>query len=125
MNKLREFIQSKLEEIQDLEVTPEIPDDVLEKNKTYFSYSLQKTYVNSDIDKNFTYNVNLIGFIKRINDDEENTLKIVDNTSYEIEKKLKELNIRTSFLDVTVIDGIRKIQVTGETLYNEINNTLV
>nr|DAF83008.1 MAG TPA: hypothetical protein [Bacteriophage sp.] len=125
MNKLREFIQSKLEEIQDLEVTPEIPDDVLEKNKTYFSYSLQKSYVNSDIDKNFTYNVNLIGFIKRINDDEEDTLKIVDNTSYEIEKKLKELNIRTSFLDVTVIDGIRKIQVTGETLYNEINNTLV
>mgnify|MGYP007077595045 CR=1 FL=1 len=125
MNKLREFIQSKLEEIQDLEVTPEIPDDVLEKNKTYFSYSLQKSYVNSDIDKNFTYNVNLIGFIKRINDDEEDTLKIIDNTSYEIEKKLKELNIRTSFLDVTVIDGIRKIQVTGETLYNEINNTLV
>lgn len=125
MNKLREFIQSKLEEIQDLEVTPEIPDDVLEKNKTYFSYSLQKTYVNSDIDKNFTYNVNLIGFIKRINDDEENTLKIVDNTSYEIEKKLKELNVRTSFLDVSIIDGIRKIQVTGETLYNEINNTLV
>ena len=125
MNKLREFIQSKLEEIQDLEVTPEIPDDVLEKNKTYFSYSLQKTYANSDIDKNFTYNVNLIGFIKRINDDEENTLKIVDNASYEIEKKLKELNIRTSFLDVSIIDGIRKIQVTGETLYNEINNTLV
>ena len=42
MNKLRDLIQEKLEEIQDLEVTSEIPDSMLEKDKTYLSYNLHK-----------------------------------------------------------------------------------
>lgn len=125
MNKLRELLQSKLEEIQDLEVTSEIPDDVLEKGKTYFSYSLQKSYTSSDMEKNYTYRVNLIGFIKRLQNDEENTLEIVSDIADEIEEKLKDINFKSSFDDVSILDGIRKIQVTGEVMYNEINNTLV
>lgn len=125
MNKLRELLQSKLEEIQDLEVTSEIPDDVLEKGKTYFSYSLQKSYTSSDMEKNYTYRVNLVGFIKRLQNDEENTLEIVSDIADEIEEKLKDINFKSSFDDVSILDGIRKIQVTGEVMYNEINNTLV
>lgn len=125
MDDLRNLIQAKLEEIQDLETTTEIPDTILEKGTTYFSYTLQKTYNGSDTDKNYTYSVRLLGYIKRLQNDTENTLKIVDDISLEIENKLKELNIHTSFNDVTVIDGIRKIQVSGECMYNEINNGLI
>lgn len=125
MDELRTLIQSKLEEIQELEVTPEIPDDMLEKDITYFSFTLQKIYNGADTDKNYTYMVMLTGYIKRLQNDMENTLKIVDDVATEIEEKLKELNIHTSFTDVTVLDGIRKIQVRGECMYNEINKGLV
>lgn len=125
MNELRSLIQSKLEEIQNLEVTTEIPDDILEKNTTYFSYTLQKNFIDGDTDKNFTYRVNILGYIKRLQNDQENTLEIVDNKADDIKEKLKELNIHTDFNDVTVIDGIRKVQVRGECMYNEINNGIV
>ena len=124
MNELRELLQTKFEEIQDLEVGPEIPDDVLERGKTYFSYKLTKRYSDGDFDKNFTYRVNITGFIKRLKDDEEDTLKIVDNKAEELKEKMKELNIKSNFDDISVMDGIRKIQVTATVSYNEINNAL-
>lgn len=124
MNKLRKLFQSKFEEIQELEINPDITDDVLEKGKTYFTYKLYKRYIGSDTGQNYTYRINLLGFIERLQDDEENTLQIVDNKSYELENKMKELNMRSSFDDVTVGDRIRKIQVQAEVSYNEINNSL-
>ena len=39
MKEIRELLQAKFEEIEDLEVSPEIPDDILEKGKTYWDYS--------------------------------------------------------------------------------------
>lgn len=125
MNELKSLIQSKLEEIQNLEVSAEVPDDLLEKNITYFSYTLQKVFNGADTDKNYTYNINLLGYIKRLQNDTENTLEIVDNIADKIEEKLKELNISTSFYDVSVIDRIRKTQVQGNCKYNEINKGLI
>ena len=124
MNYLRDLFQSKFEEIQDLEVSPEITDDVLEKGKTYFTYQLYKNYIGSDMGQNHTYRINLLGYIERIQDDEENTLEIVDDIGNKLENKMKELNMKSSFTDVSVIDGIRKIQVQAEVSYNEINNSL-
>ena len=125
MNELRSLIQSKLEEIQDIEVSAELPDDVIEKGKTYFSYSLNRYYDGSDTDKNFIYRVTLDGFIKRKNDTEENTLEIIDNAQSEIEEKLKELNIKTDFQDVTVLDNVRKTRVSGRVRYYELNKGLL
>lgn len=125
MDKLRETIQSKLEEIEDIEVSVEVPDDLLVKGTTYFSYSLYNNFQDSDFDKNYTYQVTLIGYIKRVQDDTEDTLKIVDKAQEEIKDKLKELNIKTSFQDVSIIDSIRKINVNGTVLYNEINYKLI
>lgn len=125
MSDIRDLVQAKLEEIQDLETTPEIPDSLLETGKTYFSYSLQKNYVGSDYDRNYTYRININGYIKRIQNDEENTLLIVDTISKKIEEKLKELNIKTSFNDVSIMDNIRKINVRGEAMFNEINNGII
>lgn len=124
MNELRDLFQSKFEEIQDLEVCPDITDDVLVKGKTYFTFKLYKNYTGSDTDKNYTYRINLLGFIERIQDDEENTLEIVDIIGNKLENKMKELNMKSSFDDVSVVDGIRKIQVQAEVSYNEINNSL-
>lgn len=121
---MREFIQSKLEEIQDVEITSEIPDDLLEEDKTYFSFTLQNDYQNSDLDKNYTYRPFILGFVKRVDNLEENTLEIIDKASEDIVNKLKEINIKASYRDVT-LDRIRKIQITGNGLYNEINNNLV
>lgn len=125
MDKLREIIQSKLEEIEDIEVSVEVPDDLLVKGTTYFSYSLYNNFQDSDFDKNYTYQVTLIGYIKRMQDDTEDTLKIVDKAQEEIKDKLKELNIKTSFQDVSIIDSIRKINVNGTVIYNEINYKLI
>lgn len=121
---MREVIQAKLEEIQNIEITSEIPDEVLEENKTYFSFTLQNDYQDSDLNKNYTYRPFIIGYVKRIENLEENTLDIVDKATQDIVNKLKELNIRTSYRDVT-LDKIRKVQLTGWGLYNEINNILV
>ena len=125
MDKLREIIQSKLEEIEDIEVSVEVPDDLLVKGTTYFSYSLYNNFQDSDFDKNYTYQVTLIGYIKRVQDNTEDTLKIVDKAQEEIKDKLKELNIKTSFQDVSIIDSIRKINVNGTVIYNEINYKLI
>lgn len=125
MDELRTLIQSKLEEINDLKVTSEIPDSMLVEGTTYFSYNLQKTYINSDFDRNYTYRINLIGYVKRLENAEENTLKITDDISDKIEEKLKELNIKSNYIDISVLDGVRKKQVSAECLYNEINKTIV
>lgn len=124
MNELRELLQEKFEEIQDIETGPEIPDDVLERGKTYFSYRLTRRYLEGDFDKNYTYIVNIVGYIKRLKDDEEDTLKIVDKASDEIKEKMKELNIKSSYEDISIMDNIRKIQVVAQVSYNEINNAL-
>lgn len=124
MNELRKTIQQLLDTIEDISCGAEVPDDLLVKGTTYFSYSLNRTYLGSDYDNNYTYQVDLIGYIKRLQDDTENTLEIVDKAQKEIENKLKGLNIRTSFQDVTILDKIRKVNVNGTTVYNEINNKL-
>lgn len=124
MDKIRILIQQKLEEIEDLEVSAELPDDVMERGKTYLTYTLQKQYNNSDYDKNYTYTIYLNGFLKRIQNDEENTLEIIDKMSFNIETKLKELNMKTSFQDITIDNGIRKTRVSSEVKYNELTNGL-
>lgn len=118
---MREFIQEKLEEIQDIETTPEIPDEMLEQNKTYFSFTLEENFLGSDFSKNYDYQVILVGFVKRKNDDTENTLDIIDKSSRKICSKLKEINFKSSYKDVSSLDGIKKIMITAKAKYNEIN----
>ncbi len=122
---MREFIQGKLEEIENIEVTPEMPDDILEEETTYFSFTTQEDYQDSDLDKNYTMRVSIIGYVKRKELSEENTLSIIDKARYDIQKKLKEINFKTSYNDVSVDNGVRKIRVTGYGIYNQINNTFI
>lgn len=126
MKELRELIQSKLEEIQDLETTSLIPDELMEENKVYFTYSLQKFFEDSDHDKDYTYQIILTGYIKVKDSSEENILELIDIKGDEILDKLKELNIKCDLLDITELsDNYRKLKVIGSVRYNEINYTLI
>ncbi len=122
---MREFIQSKLMEIDFIESGPFIPDDMIELEITYFGYQLQDDFMNSDHSKNFISKISLIGYVTRKETTDENTLQIIDNAVKEIRKKLKDINMRTSYNDVSIENGIRKIRITGSFIYNEINNQIV
>ena len=126
MKDIRELIQSKLEEIQDLEATPLIPDELMEENKVYFTYSLQKSFLDSDHDKNYTYQYIITGFIKAKDSSEENILELIDIKGEEVLNKLKELNIKCDLYDVSDLDTTyKKLKVSGSVKYNEINYTLI
>jgi len=126
---MRETIQQKLEEINTeythIDIGAEVPDDMLENSTTYFSFTFSDNFVDSDMDNNFTKRVEIIGYVKRLVNSNENTLEIVDSATDDIISKLKELNIRCSSDDVSMLDNIRKIRITGTGMYNEINNILV
>lgn len=122
---IRDVIQAKLEEVELLdEVTPELPNDVIEEEKTYMSYNVYENYRSGDFDKNYVYDVSIIGYIKRKDFPTENTLEIIDKAGQEVLAKLKDLNIKASLQDVSMMDGIRKLKVTGSCKLNEINKGL-
>lgn len=122
---LRQFIQSKLNELMDIEVGTELPDDMLVQDKVYFSYLLNNNLIDNDFERNGTYNVSIIGYLKLKSSIEEDSLEVIDNAQKELKEKLKEINFRVSFRDVSIIDEIRKIQVTATATYNEINNGII
>ena len=125
MKEFRNLLQSKLDEIENLEAIPELGNEVLKNGINYFNYSLQENYQNSDTDRNYTYNILLIGFIERIKNEDEDTILMLDEIQEEIKLKLKELNFKLSFEDVSIENGIKKIKVTGNVKYNEINKGLI
>ena len=122
---MREYVQAKLNEITSIDSGNFIPDGMIEIGTTYFGYTLQEDYQNSDMSKNDHIRVSIIGFIIRKNKTSENTLLIIDDASKQIKEKLKELNFKVSLQDVTLSDDIRKIKITGYVYYNEINNKLI
>jgi hypothetical protein len=122
---MRVYIQTKLNELSNIEIGPFIPDGMIENGTTYFGYQLQEDYQSSDTDKNDHIRVSIIGYVIRKVSANEDTLQIIDEASNQIKSKLKELNFKVSLKDVTLNDDIRKIQVTGYVYYNEINNKLI
>lgn len=124
MNDIRTYIQSKFNEIENVDCGVPIPDSIIEDGKTYFGYELQEDFESSDTDKNYIMRVGIIGRIVRKDDPTENTLLIVDEALNQIKAKLKEMNFKYSYKDIT-LDEFRKIQVTGNVFYNELNKKLI
>ena len=121
---MRETIQVKLDEILTLDSGEMIPDAIIELGKTYFGYTIQEDYVNSDFEKNRKVRISLIGYLIRKRVATENTLFIIDEESINILEKLKELNLKVSMKDINLNDGICKKQISAHGYYNEINNKL-
>lgn len=124
MNDIRTYIQSKFNEISNVDCGVPIPDSIIEDGKTYFGYELQEDFNSSDCDKNYIMQISIIGRIVRKEDSTENTLLIVDEALSQIKAKLKEMNFKYSYKDIT-LDEFRKIQVTGYVYYNELNKKLI
>ena len=122
---MREYIQTALNTLTDIDSGNFQPDGIIEAGTTYFGYQLTENYQESDFDKNDTRRVSILGFITRKTSSDENTLEIIDEASETVRDKLKELNFKISLEDVTLTDEIRKIKVTGYVYYNSMNNNLV
>lgn len=122
---MRTLIQIKLTEIKDIESGEIISDDIIEDDTTYFGYQLQKSCIDTDMSRNCTYRVSIIGYITRRIKANENTTKIVDIATEDVINKLKELNFKCNAEDVSISNNIRKIKINGYTKYNEINNKLI
>ena len=122
---MRVYIQTKLNELSNIETGPFIPDGMIENGTTYFGYQLQEDYQSSDMDRKDHIKVAIQGFVLRKVATNEDTLSIIDTASKQVKDKLKELNFKVSLQDITLSDDIRKIKVTGYVYYNEINNKLI
>jgi hypothetical protein len=121
---VREFVQQKLEEIQDIEITPIMSDDIIEEGKTYFSFYLTENNLDTDLDKNSTKQVNIVGFLKRKELSSENTLSIIDRSRERLNTKFKEMNTIITYQDMPTIDGIIKVKINGYVKYNELTYRL-
>ena len=122
---LRQFIQNKLNELDDIEVGTELPDDMLVLDQVYFSYLLSNDLLDNDFELNGTYNVSIIGYLKVKTSKDVDSLNVIDIAQEELNNKLKEINFKSSFKDVSIIDDIRKVQVIARAKYNEINKGIL
>lgn len=122
---LREFIQNKIDELTEIDVGTEVPDDMLVLNKVYFSYLLSNDLLDKDFDQNGTYDVSIIGYLKLKVSKDIDSLRVIDIAQENLKNKLKEINFGVSFKDVSIIDDIRKIQVIAHAKYNEINKGII
>ena len=122
---LRKFIQNKLEELDNIEVGTELPDDMLVQDVVYFSYLLNNNHINKDMEQNGTYNVSIIGYLKIKGSIEIDSLDVIDKAQEKLKNKLKEINFDVSYKDVSINNEIRKIQITARATYNEINNGII
>lgn len=122
---MRTLIQNKLNEIENIDCGEPVSDNIVENNKTYFGYNINKMYMNSDMSRNYTYRVSINGHIVRRIDSTENTTEIIDNATDIIVDKLKELNFKCNTEDVSINNNIKKVRLSGYVEYNEINNRLI
>lgn len=112
---MREDVQNKLNETN-IECGNFRADEVLERDETYFGYQLTNNFVNSDTDSTYEMSLAINGYVARLEDATENTLEIIDKATKEIIDKLKELGFRTTYEDVSIDNGVRKIHITGNSV---------
>lgn len=112
---MRVAIQKKLNETS-IDCGNFKADDVLVSGETYFGYQINNNFVDTDMESTYEMKTNIIGYVTRLENTKENTLMIVDNAVQEIINKLKELGFRTTYEDVSLENGIRKVQITGNTV---------
>ena len=125
MDEIRKLIQTKLGSLTSVDCGIPIPDGMVESGKTYFGYELAENYRNSDLRNSYVMEISLTGRLVRKEDPTENTLSVMDSALEDIKAKLKELNMKYSYNDVSFQDGIRKIYVKANVRYYEANKELI
>lgn len=128
MDDIRTQITTALNEITSVESGVPIPDDMVEDGKTYFGFELQETHIDGDQENNYTMEITLTGRIVRKVDKSgtENTIQVVDEALEDIKAKLKTLNFKYNYNDISqYTDDYRKILVKAYVKYNELIRELV
>lgn len=124
---MRETLQKKLSEIEDLKVGPEESDDILVINENYFSFSFDEIFMSQDFDGNVINRIDFIGYLKRKKDLSENTLYQIDKMADTIIETLRKLNFKCSTYDVssTSNSDISKIKITGNAIVVEKSKKII
>lgn len=122
---MRTTIQTKMNELSNIESGRVIADDLLEDGKTYFGFEIREDFRDRDYEKNCTNRLSITGYVTRLINLTENTQELVDNATYDVIDKLKELNFNCSYEDVSIDNGVCKMLITAYADYNEINNKFI
>lgn len=121
-NGLRVMIQSKLNDIGDLESGVIVGDDMIEEGKYYFGYKINTVGARHNLDySNKTEMYTITGYLSTkggaLSDLDAFTDKIVD--------KLEELRFLMSSQDITTLDTtVRKVLITGSVRYDYLDGLL-
>ena len=121
---MRNSIQKKLSQIENLECGPEITDDLIVEGLNYFHYSISENYLSGNFENKNINRISFTGYLKRKKNHIDNSIYILDKKADEIILKLKDLNFKCSSDDVSINDNISKIKITGYVYYSEINKEL-
>ena len=121
INKFRTMVQSKLDSISGMTAGRPISDDVIEEEKYYFGYTVTTSTLANNLDySNDVMTINITGHLSTKNGKLEKFDKFTDS----IVDKLSELRIRATTSDVSTLDGIRKVMITGNVNLNTLDGQL-
>lgn len=119
MIELRNLVAEKLMQIDGLEIEPQpIEDELLEKGKVYFAYSLSDEYIG-----NYVHLVTIFGSVVTLIT-EGDPLLAVDTFAESIKEKLETLNFHVSLNDVSFGRTVR-VRVSGYVNYEEHNKGFI
>lgn len=122
MEKIRELIQQELNKL-DFDCGIPIPDGMV--TSTYFGYELQEIYTSSDLNGSYKMEISLTGRLVRINNIEEDSLKLLYEDLEKLKQVLKNLNFKYSYNDINFDDNFKKVFVKANAFYYESNNELI
>lgn len=121
-NGLRVMIQSKLNEIDNLESGVIVGDDMIEEGKYYFGYKINTIGARHNLDySNKTEIYTITGYLST----KGGTLSNLDTFTDKIVDKLEELRFLMSSQDITTLDTtVRKVLITGSVRYDYLDGLL-
>ena len=121
-NDLRIMIQSKLNEIGDLECGVVVGDDLIEEGKYYFGYKINTVGTRHNLDySNKTQMYTLTGYLST----KKGSLADLDAFTDAIVDKLEELRFLVTTNDISTLDTeVRKVLITGSVRYDYLDGLL-
>lgn len=121
INDLRKILQSKLEQIENLNSGTPKTDDLVEENEIFYGYELTYSVNSSDLGYQYNdYSITLTGRLVSKN----KSLAIMDHMAQEIAKVLRDLRFKYTIQDVTEYSTTKKLIINGTTSMDEVNYNL-
>lgn len=121
INDLRKILQSRLEQIENLNCGTPKTDDLVEENEIFYGYELTYSVNSSDLGYQYNdYSITLTGRLVSKN----KSLATMDHTAQEIAQVLRDLRFKYTIQDVTEYSTTKKLIINGTTSMDEVNYNL-